>query len=141
MTSTTRDTVPEKLQEAIAESEPPSIAKEPYVQGDKFNTNYLTEWHNNGSCMAFMEPGKKGVLAIELPTCTAIASKALLNRPDKTTQTTLTNIKTQNNESKKKYNVLQRKQQSTNTMVTISTSREYASNITNNIVQQQYSPP
>ena len=61
MTSTTRDTVPEKLQEAIAESEPPSIAKEPYVQGDKFNTNYLTEWHNNRSCMAFMEPGKQGV--------------------------------------------------------------------------------
>ena len=61
MTSTTRDTVPEKLREAITESEPPSIAKEPYVQNDKFNTDYLTEWQNNGSCMAFMEPGKKGV--------------------------------------------------------------------------------
>ena len=64
---------------------------------------------------------QSSILAVELPT--------------------LTNIKTQNNESKKKYNVLQRKQQSTNTMVTISTSSEYASNITNNIVQQQYSPP
>ena len=61
-------------------------------------------------------------LAIELPTCTAIALMASLNRPDKTKPTTatatkrtaLTNIKTQNNKSKKKYIVLQRKQQSTN---------------------------
>ena len=74
--------------------------------------------------MSCMKPAKKGVgiamligaqghrtknynseLAIKLPTCTAIASKASLNRPDKTTpttaaatkQTALTNIKTQNN--------------------------------------------
>ena len=61
MTSTTRDTVPEKLREAIAKEEPPSIGKEPYVKDDKFNTNYLTEWQNKGSFMAFMEPGRKGV--------------------------------------------------------------------------------
>ena len=72
-------------------------------------------------------------LAIELPTCTAIASKASLNRPDKTTPTTaaatkrtaLTNIKTQNNKSKKKYIVLQRKQQSTNQKRTICNKRHY----------------
>ena len=51
MTSTTRDNVPEKLREAIAESEPPSIAKEPYVQNDKFNTNYLTEKKGVGIAM------------------------------------------------------------------------------------------
>ena len=63
MTSTANNTVPvpEKLREAIAESEVPAIAKAPYVQDDKFNTDYLTEWQNNGSCMAFMEPGKQGV--------------------------------------------------------------------------------
>ena len=61
MTSTARDTVPEKLRKAVAKAEPPSIEKEPYVKDNKFNTDYLTEWHNNGSCMAFMELGKKGV--------------------------------------------------------------------------------
>ena len=61
MTSTTRDTVPEKLREAITKAEPPSIGKEPYIKDSIFNTNYLTEWQNNGSCMAFMEPGRKGV--------------------------------------------------------------------------------
>ena len=61
MTSTTRDTVPEDLRNAIGEAEPPSIGKEPYVKDNKFVTDYPTEWSNNGSCMAFMEPGKKGI--------------------------------------------------------------------------------
>ena len=41
MTSTANNTVlvPEKLREAIAESEVPAIAKAPYVQGKKFNTD------------------------------------------------------------------------------------------------------
>ena len=62
MTSTTkRDTVPEDLRDAISEAEPATIGKEPYIENDIFNTDYLKEWSNNGSCMAFMEPGKKGV--------------------------------------------------------------------------------
>ena len=61
MTSTTRDTVPEDLRNTIGEAEPPSIGKEPYVKNNKFVTDYLTDWLKNGSCMAFMEPGKKGV--------------------------------------------------------------------------------
>ena len=61
MTSTTRDTVSEDLRDAISEAEPTTIGKEPYITNDKFITDYLTEWSNNGSCMAFMEPGKKGV--------------------------------------------------------------------------------
>ena len=57
----TRDTVPEKLCEAITKVEPSSIGKGPYVKDGIFNTNYLTEWQNNKSCMAFMDPGSKGV--------------------------------------------------------------------------------
>ena len=49
------------MRKAIAKAETPSIGKEPYVTDNKFNTDYLTEWHKDGSCMAFMEPGKKGV--------------------------------------------------------------------------------
>ena len=61
MKSTTRDTVSEELCNAIVKAEPTSIGKEPYIKDNKFITDYLTEWSNNGSCMAFMEPGKKGV--------------------------------------------------------------------------------
>ena len=66
MTSTTRDTISEELPEAITEAEPPSIGNKPYVTDDEFITNYLTEWHNNRSCMAFMEPGRKGVGVVML---------------------------------------------------------------------------
>ena len=60
MASTTRDTVSEELRDAIVEAEPPSIRKGPYIKDDEFITNYLMKWSKNGSCMAFMEPGKKG---------------------------------------------------------------------------------
>ena len=57
MTSTTRDTVSEDLRNAIGEAEPPSIGKEPYVKNDKFVTDYLTDWSNNGSCMKSLPDG------------------------------------------------------------------------------------
>ena len=44
MMSSKRDTVTEKLQEAIIEPEPSSIGTEPYeyVKDGKFKTNFLT---------------------------------------------------------------------------------------------------
>ena len=61
MTSPKRDTVIDKLQEAITVLESSLIRKKPYVKDSIFKTNYLTQWQDTGSCMAFMEPAKKGV--------------------------------------------------------------------------------